>query len=111
MSSIVILSEHSNFIQEFQSKFKQYIDYIKTFLTSNEAENYIIKHKEYLIVFIVSTEVDESVIKHIHDLRQLHQIYVYNPTNETDRWTNEYKKVCIQYGNHPRYSVEKRLRH
>ncbi|CAF0999746.1 unnamed protein product [Rotaria sordida] len=98
MSSIVILSKNFNFIKEFQSNFGRFIDYIKAFHTQSEAEDYIRKWEDYLIIFIVSLEFDETVIKHIHDLRQLHQIYVYNPANVTDLWTKSYKKLLIKTG-------------
>jgi hypothetical protein len=106
MSSIVILSEHSNLIEEFQSKFKQSIDYIKAFHVSSEAEDYIKKSEDYVIIFIISIEFDEIVIKHLHNLRQLHQIYVYNSTNATDSWTKNYQKVCIQKKDE-RYTLKK----
>lgn len=92
--SVVIFSQDLGSLDEFQMKIKRLINYITIFDTQDDVKNYIQQNEHDLIVLIVSIELSETIIKFTHDLKQLYQIYVYNPTNAVSQWTNDYKKVC-----------------
>jgi len=92
--SIAIFSQDLGSLDEFQMKVKNLIDYLTIFDTENDLKNYIQQNEDDLIILIVSIELGETIIKCTHDLKQLHQIYVYNPTNDVSPWTNDYEKVC-----------------
>jgi hypothetical protein len=51
-----------------------------------DMKTYMEENKYDSIIFIVSVELGEIIIKSIHDLQQLYQIYVYNPTNTISQW-------------------------
>jgi hypothetical protein len=81
-------------LDEFQINIRKIIDYIKIFNNQDDVKNYIEKNNDDLIILIISIEFAETIIKCTHDLKQLYQIYIYNPTNAIFHWTNDYKKVC-----------------
>jgi hypothetical protein len=92
--SVVIFSQNLRLLDEFQINIRKIIDYIKIFNNQDDVKNYIEKNNDDLIILIISIEFAETIIKCTHDLKQLYQIYIYNPTNAIFHWTNDYKKVC-----------------
>jgi hypothetical protein len=92
--SAAIFSHDFESLDQFQNKLSNLIDYIRIFDTENDLKNYIEENEYDLIVLIVSIPLGEKIIKCTHDLKQLYQIYAYNPTNVISQWTTDYKKVC-----------------
>jgi hypothetical protein len=86
--SVVIFSQNLGLLDEFQINIRKIID------NQDDVKNYIEKNNDDLIILIISIEFAETIIKCTHDLKQLYQIYIYNPTNAIFHWTNDYKKVC-----------------
>jgi len=91
--SVAILSQNLSSLPEFQKKLRNIIDYITIFDTQDDVKTYIKQNEYDRIVLIVSFELAETLIKCTHDLQQLYQIYIYNPTNNLLQWTKDYKKV------------------
>jgi hypothetical protein len=87
--SIAIFSEYLGSSDDFKMKLQKIIDYIAVLESEIDMKTYMEENKYDSIIFIVSVELGEIIIKSIHDLKQLYQIYVYNPTND-------YQKVYVQ---------------
>ncbi len=94
--SIAIFSEYLGSLDDFKLKLQKIIDYIAVLESKVDMKTYMEENKYDSIIFIVSIELGEIIIKSIHDLKQLYQIYVYNPTNTVSQWTNDYQIVYVQ---------------
>lgn len=91
--SIVIFSPDLEPSNDLQLKLKKFINYIIIFDTSDDVKTYIQQNEHDLIVLIISIELAESILKYTHNLKQLYQIYIYNPMDIASQWTNKYEKV------------------
>ncbi|CAF1635801.1 unnamed protein product [Adineta ricciae] len=74
----VLLDPDLEAVRQLEKKVKDIIDYVELFDNPAKCEEYMRQIKYEGIIFIVSSLIVTSIISNIHDLQQLHAIYVYN---------------------------------
>jgi len=78
-----------------QQKLRASINYIRTFKTNDNCEQYIQSVPvQDRIIFIVNNQFGQELIPRIHQYRQIFSIYIYRTDNKrSGQWTKEFKKV------------------
>ena len=78
-----------------QQRLHAAINYIRTFKTSENCEQYIQSLPEQdRIFFIVNNQLGQELVPLIHQFRQIFAIYIYSSDNKRNaQWTKEFKKV------------------
>ncbi len=67
---------------------------VQTFDKPEPCWEYIKYTKNKEIILIISVKYARQFVSILHDLRQLHSVYVYNPSDPVDeQWTYGYVKV------------------
>ena len=81
--------------RDAQQRFRGTINYIRTFKTSDECEQYIQSvPTQDRIIFIVNNQLGQELIPRVHQLRQICSIYIFSTdTKRSGQWTKEFKKV------------------
>jgi hypothetical protein len=96
-STVVLLDTDLKSVQQFVENVRNIIDYIQIFDDPIKCEAYIRQIKYEVVIFIVSSHIVTPIISNIHDLQQLHTIYVYNHSQtiieEDDQTEMNYRKV------------------
>ena len=93
--SIALFSPSLQSINDFRSQLRDRIDYIVICHSEDDVKQYVHQNPDDSIVLIVSIEFAETLITQIHDLKQLHQIYVYHSTNAISQWTRSFRKMRL----------------
>ncbi|CAF1563133.1 unnamed protein product [Adineta ricciae] len=93
----VLLDPDLEAVRQLEKKVKDIIDYVELFDNPTKCEEYMRQIKYEGIIFIVSSLLVTSIISNIHDLQQLHAIYVYNQskTKIKEDWI---EKNCTKLG-------------
>ncbi|CAF1316803.1 unnamed protein product [Rotaria sordida] len=81
--------------QHTQSTLRSTINYLKVFDNIDISEEYIKQNPDNKIVLIVSGKMGEQLVPHIHDLKQIHTIYVYCTNNAYHEiWAKNFPKIA-----------------
>jgi hypothetical protein len=94
LESYTLLWCQKNFEQteEIQLKLRQSINYLKTFPTITECQQYIKNHiietslgDNENIILIVSMDFVDELMSYVHQLKQILVVYIYSPTDKGEQ--------------------------
>lgn len=83
--------------KQFQAQIRSIIDYVKFFRDLDLCESYIKNAADEIIYLMVSSNLALSIVENVHNLSQVHQIYIYdiNESLDQDEWKNKFQKVIM----------------
>ena len=79
------------------TELRQIVDYTKFFDNSKSCKHYLEETQHIVSFLICSGNASEQLIPEIHELSNVHFIYIYSQHNEYDQqWMNKYMKVRLK---------------
>jgi hypothetical protein len=75
------------------------INHLEKFEDEQACQEYIEQRSEdNRLVLVVSDSLGRKLVPQIHQLRQIHSIYVYCEGKQVnEKWTDDFTKVCLPY--------------
>lgn len=105
--SILWIDPFVNDVKEYvdaQQRLRTAINYIRTFKTTENCEDYIQSIPDQDRVFlIINSQLGEEFVPKIHQYRQIFAIYIYiNDEKRNTQWSKEFTKVILKFLSVPR---------